>query len=607
MKKRLLTLPLLTLALVLSGCKTSSESGSSDSSNPSESTGTSESSSSSNTDGTTDPYLAEAEEMLLDFGYLKSASWPSSQIASFLTTNGISESVPTLSTKTPVFYDLYADEDSGAVIFEIAVLDKTTASLDSAYNILESANWIIYDEDEFMFDFDSPLGEIILSGEVYEGDDDFPEATYFYIMVAEGDGGQVDPPADAEEMLLDFGYIKVTSWPSALITSFLSENGVSETVPTLSTKTPFFYDVYSDEDSGAVIFEIAVLDTTAASLNGAYDILEAAGWEIYYEEDIYFDFDSPLGEIILSGEVYEGDEIFPEATYFYITVAGGEDGGDEGGEYESTIGWPESFVNDYLDSYEVTSSVPKLELTGEVLYATFNDDYYFDDVYEYISLFLVDEDVLESYKALLNAAGYTVQDDSEYEDAFQAYDANFELMIDFYYYSDEDIEGTFINIIVYAAEGGNGGGEVTPPTDPENSAVFSFLNDTQISGGKNVDLTTWKSADSTFAVAKTGANENVGNGSYFSNPLRIYGKQTVTITAGGDKLIEQITFTISVINDSGKDSIDTLIELLSESANYTSTPSSVTFAFASPVASVSFQTPRQFRLDSLTLYFVSAE
>lgn len=598
MKKRILTLPVLILALVLAGCKTktSDSSSSNNSEIPSEST------------STTDPYLAEAEAMLTDLGYNKVNSWPSSVISSFLSDYDVTESVPKLTAKTPLFYDVYSNEENGAVIFEIAILDKTLESLDSAYSVLEGANWVIYEEDENMFDFDSPLQQIILSGEVYEGDDEFPEATYFYIMVADNDG--TDPgTGEPEETLVSLGYTKVTSWPTSLISSFLSEYGVSESVPTLSSKTPLFYDEYYGE--GEYIFEIAILDDTTASLINIKNVLTAAGWSIYDDAistDGYISMDSPLEQFYVDAEIY-GDEVYPEATYIYICVpdTDGSGGGDvEDVEYESTTGWPVSFVNAYLSSSNLDIVVPNLTVTGEVLYATFIDDFYFNLKLEYISLFIPDANVLDAYEALLTAAGYDVQESTEYEDNYEAYDSSYSLFIDLYYVDDE-VTGTFINIVAFGEADGGGEGEVVPPTNPDKNAIFNFVNENQITSGKDTDKTTWTAASSTLVVEKKDSNHKPGNGTFFADPLRLYAGQNITITAGGSNLIEQIKFDINLEKDGGKDSIGQLIAHLGSKATYFTSGSSVTFVFASPVASVSFQISLvdspQIRLAGMTLYF----
>lgn len=83
---------------------------------------------------------------------------------------------------------------------------------------------------------------------------------------------------------------------------------------------------------------------------------------------------------------------------------------------------------------------------------------------------------------------------------------------------------------------------------PATSASISFASESQIVGEKNGEMTVWKSSNEvlTFALEKNTSPQDVGNGSFFSGPLRTYSGQKITITATAP--FTYVTFTSGSTN-----------------------------------------------------------
>lgn len=267
------------------------------------------------------------------------------------------------------------------------------------------------------------------------------------------------------------------------------------------------------------------------------------------------------------------------------------------------IGWPTAIIADYIDSFGLDVTVPDFELSQEVKVEYLNDNEYFLD-FEYLRLTIENENVVINFNEVLTAAGFYIQEDGTYT----AFDASWSLLMIHYYY-DEERNATIIDITALVDNIDHS----VPPTNPDKNAIFDFVGETQIDGDKNAEKTTWKEGESTFEVVKMEKGIGVGNPApgkeYYSNPLRLYPGQTVTITAGGDELIEQVKFDVQPLSDQNdKDSIETLTDCAPENVTVSVFGDSITYIFETPVASFSFQisplTGVQARLYQTTLYFI---
>lgn len=271
------------------------------------------------------------------------------------------------------------------------------------------------------------------------------------------------------------------------------------------------------------------------------------------------------------------------------------------------IGWPTEIIADYLDSFGLEVNVPSLDLDREVIVEYLNDDEYRLG-FGYIRLRIENENIVKEFSDVLTFAGFSVQPSPDYIEEYYAYDASWTKLMIHYFYEGEDHD-SIINITALT----DNSNQAIPPSNPDKNALFDFSTAEQIVGGKNTDMTTWQANSSTFIVTKMENGIGVGNPSpgneYYENPLRLYPGQTVTITAGESELIEQVKFDVQNVDEAkGKDSLETLTNALPNNATFYINGDSITYVFAAPVTSFSFQieqtTGVQARLFKATLYFV---
>lgn len=149
MKKKLLTLPILMLALASCGVTANSSSDSDSVSSPDISSDTSNTDVSSNTSSDTVNVNSGSED---EYGYYYSASWPSQVIATFLSGSGVTSDIPSFTSSSP-FYFLADYSEPGAEYLEIITeIDANTQGdyfdVEVTYNAaLTQAGYTIDDAD----------------------------------------------------------------------------------------------------------------------------------------------------------------------------------------------------------------------------------------------------------------------------------------------------------------------------------------------------------------------------------------------------------------------------------------------------------------------------
>ncbi len=233
-----------------------------------------------------------------------------------------------------------------------------------------------------------------------------------------------------EAMLLAAGYDKHLTWPEATVNGFLVDGGVSETLPPLISNQVMFTDNYFDLLMGLDAFEIAVLDTTSATLVSVQSILVTAGWEEFsdLEDEIYIQVYSPLYEIFVYGELYEGDEVYPEATYLYIYSLAEEEVVSPLEDMDKHQSWPTAYINGFLADMGANGTLPPLPNVTEVY--TIEDE---DEFGEYIFMAIpTSESRTVEYKGILEAAGFEVDEDEEYDYYFGLHPQT-EIAVEFFF------------------------------------------------------------------------------------------------------------------------------------------------------------------------------
>lgn len=165
---------------------------------------------------------------------------------------------------------------------------------------------------------------------------------------------------------------------------------------------------------------------------------------------------------------------------------------------------------------EDASEVPAFPIGDGDEYKVYlsNEDIYFEAIDK-------DSSIVESYKATLQAAGYTI---SEKEGETIAISAKEDVKLLF-----ESGDGLFTLTVT----------KYTPVADGE----FDFTNENLLEA-EDDECSVWNTKTVTFQVEKGTSSTNVGNDQYFYNPLRIYIGQVITISTT-EGTLKECTFITS--------------------------------------------------------------
>jgi len=307
---------------------------------------------------------------------------------------------------------------------------------------------------------------------------------------------------------------------------------------------------------------ISVTGSTLADPLNAYNaILTQAGFNSQIITDAtygdYIDgviFDSAYG--LLEVQAYEASETSFEIDG-YFTVA--------------TTAWPEQGVATFLTSIKATSTVASFAAPA---YQVINDTA--NGFYQIMALGKTSvAETEEVYTAALQALGYTI-DNSDYANSgIKATSGSGDVIINYYF------ESGIFQIVIQAGQA------------PLGDLTFTFADERQISGAKSDTLTTWVSGVYTLTVAKGKSTSPVGNANYFSNPLRVYTAQVITVSWPAGSAANTITFICDV---SGKTVEGLTKATLTNATLASSTTDHVVFAPTAGVTSITITAFAQFRL-----------
>ncbi len=278
------------------------------------------------------------------------------------------------------------------------------------------------------------------------------------------------------------------------------------------------------------------------------------------------------------------------------------EGGDVDYDDELFAGWPGEAITAYLSSVGNNETVPALPNVSESYVSLIADDPNFPD--PYLEIYVPGAERTNEYKGILEAAGYDLElyVDEEYEDDYDyywGYNATETIDIEFGYFVDEEYDeaGMLVYITGYES-GSNPGGTGETPENPENAYAFSFANKAQLTT-ETATKGVWTNDGATVMIEKGESGHDVGNGSYWSNPLRVYALQKVTFTVPTGQTIDQVV----VVTNDGK-TVDGLENgTFAPNATVTSASVNVTIKPNSSVASISVVVSEQVRFESLTIYY----
>ena len=406
------------------------------------------------------------------------AEWPSDTIEELLELWGI--------TTAPIEYPADAYYVGGSNGLTITCLVDDAEAAYTAYAALyeASADWKVYDFEQ--------------------------EGVAFKLAASTNKEAWVQFYADEEEEKLYITWQPAAGeleWPGEDISAHLVELGLEN--PT--TVPSFEADIYSIEKDEELYYTIQVVydEAQTNSPSAAYaKTLTDAGWSVTSEEgeDItfYTAFDAKH-EVVIEFNYYDDDTFADwglEFHVFTVKISYWQAVLDYGLEFVES--WPSAALADFI--LDETVIVPAAHGTE---YGIGGDDSY--------QLVRVKGMALEDYLALLT--GWTITTEEEHVTAVNsATDPTVSLGI-----SEE-----YGYLWIYV-------------TNVPREQIFDFSDESQLVT-KDAQKSVWSGIRATFTVEKGNSAQNVGNGNYFANPLRIYKDQVITIETVNDNPIEFIEF-----------------------------------------------------------------
>ena len=400
-------------------------------------------------------------------------------------------------------YETYYEDQGFHVVFVIGGFERVNEYI----TILELANWTVTEGEDF---YTATNPEETIEIDFYNDDSEL-------IIIIYGP----EPEHQA--------------WPQETIEDFLGDLlNSSNAIPVFETDLSFSFEVLEAETVDEnILTDWLYIGLSDDSLNEANseDIFKASlednGYTIDDSEyDVYGYFATSSDKAIYIQFFYWDGQ-------FNIFIIGYND-------YflvEELAAWPTDLVADFVNNDEIVVPAASGEsfivssLSGAIS----------------ISVPVADgEAAVSAYESLLTSGGWTVVDHT----AINAGAEDSQIIITI---SSEMVAGQ-ANLVILIE------GYVIPLP----AGVFDFIDEAQMTV-KGANSSTWKSGNVTMLVEKNGSEQDVGNGSFYSDPLRLYAKQKITFTATGQN-ISSIVF-------------------VTESASYASVLANASWTNATAVAS----------------------
>lgn len=394
-----------------------------------------------------------------------------------------------------------------------------------------------------------------------------------------------DEENQALDIILDSSENYITSYVEALKKSGYElvyenreEEGFIVNGDTVTEETATCYYYQLQKTSKVIIATYSEHDLAALSDFGTYYVLASKGNEIYAydiaktgeltswpEDEVKEIFGTDIPH--MEGITYDVMDLTDYGMGYYIVVYSNKDNLDV--TYKAILeenGWSviegdygyEATKEDSLlaigfsyESYSLTISInqetiaTEEEWPSEKIATNFNgavvpsfpgvETYYVDDSdlesYGLVVEFDLDDvtNAKATYEAALTAAEFTmgietgVFEEGVDSEIWSDKDKKVKLIFDF---SEE-----WCGIQIFAYWDAEEGGEDTPAAENE----ILLTNESQLVT-KDANESVWQNGDYKLVVSKGSSLQNVGNDSYFSNPLRFYAGQVATISWGANEV-----------------------------------------------------------------------
>lgn len=302
-------------------------------------------------------------------------------------------------------------------------------------------------------------------------------------------------------------------WPVEIIKDYAGDN-----IPSVEAISYEAID-YSSYGIGLYIYAY----TDDATIEDKYkSALEEAKYTVTYDEDYEMYLATSENEEVQIIFYYDADEY---CLTINVTLVA------------KPVAWPAEEIAELFDG----ATVPSFPGINE---------YYVDDSdfenYGYVISFdasgLTDPET--TYETALTEAGFTLEYDDEWEGNL-AYSADNKVIVGAYLYD------TIFYIQIFGIE------EVVID---ENALVFSV--ETLITK-KDVNESIWENGEYKMTVTKGTSTVNVGNVSYFADPLRLYAGQHVALTWGSN---EVTSITINCNTESTKSNVANAVKFVGGTA-----------------------------------------
>lgn len=472
--------------------------------------------------------------------------WPASEIEESLSLLGLVSNIPSFQA------DHYIVNQSFLSVSIQALGQKNVATSEDVYTTSLEAEGYTIDKTTYETNgiiATSAKGDVLINYAFMSG--------ILAINIANGDG------------------VQVNTWPGDRITSFLAEEGVTADLPIPTfTRDTYTLDytysgcLYVNMTTDGLTLETSEDVYKAACVEAGYTIdASKVTTEGYYAVNktktyaIQFAFSADYGEFFIGFMSYD--------TYL---------------GYSTSEAWPATNIATFVGDKAIT--VPAYVEGEKVLtYKEFNDE---ETSTFNVKIEKVATTAVVDYKAALTAAGFTVTDVTEKE--ISATDSTNSIVIS----ASLDAENSILNIAI------------THYSAPVVDGTFNFANEAQLIT-KNETKSIWKSGEVTLTVEKGDSPSNVGNTSYFSNPLRLYSNQVITIEI--PNIYKMRSVTINANLGSSKSKMTTLTGGTIEGATITAETdvATLTPTAGTKQIKITLASSGQFHIDSIVVDYILLE